>query len=129
MPRSGDGPRWLVVYDGDCGFCRATVRWALRRDRRDRLRARPFQEPGVLEETGIDRADAERAVFLVAPDGRRWSGADASARVLQLLPRWSLLGRFLALPGVVHLARRAYRWIADHRSLASRVTGLGRGGG
>lgn len=121
--------RWLVVYDGDCGFCKASVRWVLDRDRRGRIEARPFQEPGVLEATGISREAAEREAFLVAPDGRRWSGADAAARVLRLLPRWSLVGRVLQLPVVIQVARLAYRWIADHRPTVSRLTGVGRNGG
>ena len=118
--------RWTLVYDGDCGFCRATVRWALARDRRGRIDARPFQEPGVPAETGIPRQEAERAAFLVAPDGRTWRGADAAARTLRLLPGWGPLGRFLELPGVRLLSRIAYRWIAEHRPLVSRLTGLGR---
>ena len=32
------GGRLLVMFDGHCGFCNASVRWLLRRDRRDRLR-------------------------------------------------------------------------------------------
>lgn len=121
--------RWLVVYDGDCGFCRATVNRALARDREGRVVARPFQARGVLRETGISRAEAERAVFLVAPDGRRWSGAAAVARILRLLPGRAWAGRILELPGIRLLADRAYRWIAGHRSLVSRLTGIGHGGG
>lgn len=103
--------------------------WVLERDRGERLEARPFQEPGVLEATGIAREAAEREAFLVAPDGRRWSGADAGARVLRLLPGWSPLGRFLQLPGVIRVARLVYRWVADHRPTVSRWTGVGRDGG
>ena len=129
MTRGAREDRWTLVYDGDCGFCRATVRWALARDHRGRIDARPFQEPGVLARTGIPREEAERAAYLVAPDGRTWRGADAAARTLRLLPGWSALGRILELPGVRRLARIAYRWIAAHRPLVSRLTGLGRGEG
>lgn len=127
-PADGEG-RWTLIYDGDCGFCRATVRWALDRDRRGLLRARPLQDADALAEAGIRRAEAERAAFLVAPDGRTWRGADAAARTLRLLPRWGGLGRFLELPGVRRLSRLAYRWIAEHRPLVSRLTGVGRQGG
>lgn len=104
------------------------MEWALERDRRDRIEARPFQEPGVLERAGVSREEARRAAWLVDPDGRRWRGARAAGRVLMLLPGWRLAGRFLLLPGVRWIASLAYRWIADHRGLASRVTGLGRTG-
>jgi predicted DCC family thiol-disulfide oxidoreductase YuxK len=36
-PSQIDG-RLLVIFDGHCGLCNRTVRWLLRRDRRDRLR-------------------------------------------------------------------------------------------
>lgn len=102
------------------------MEWALERDRRGRIRARPFQEPGVLEQAGVTREQARRAAWMVAPDGRRWRGARAAGRVLMLLPGWKPVGRLLLLPGVRWLASLAYRWIADHRALTSRVTGIGR---
>lgn len=122
-----DDRRWLLVYDGDCGFCRGSAAWVLERDRRGLVEARPFQASGVLEEAGVSRSRAERAAWLVAPDGRRWSGADAAARVLRLLPGWGLAGRLLGVPPVIWIARVVYRWIADHRPLVARLTGIGCG--
>ncbi len=116
--------RWLLVYDGDCGFCRGSVVWVLERDRADRIDARPFQASGVLEAAGVSRREAERASWLVAPDGRRWGGADAAARVLRLLPGWRLAGRLLGAPPVIWVARPVYRWIARHRPFMARLTGL-----
>lgn len=128
MSRGAGGATYRLIYDGDCGFCRASVRWVLRRDRQDRIRADPFQDEQALRETGVARERAERAAVLVAPDGRSWDGADAAAVTLQLLPGWGALGRFLAAPGIRALARLVYRWIADHRPLVTRLTGIGRGG-
>ena len=125
-PVTGDD-RWLLVFDGDCGFCRGSVARVLDRDRDDRILARPFQASGVLEEAGLTRGQAERAAWLVAPDGRRWSGADAAARVLRLLPGWAGAGRLLGAPPFVWIARAVYRWVADHRPLTARLTGIGCG--
>lgn len=41
------GPRLLVIFDGHCGFCNRSIRWFLRRDRRDRLRFIPSESPKV----------------------------------------------------------------------------------
>ena len=41
--------RLLVVYDGECGFCNRSIRWFLRRDRKDRLRFVPSNSPAVAE--------------------------------------------------------------------------------
>lgn len=43
------GERLLVVFDGRCGLCNRSVRWFLRRDRRDRLRFVPSESPKVAE--------------------------------------------------------------------------------
>jgi predicted DCC family thiol-disulfide oxidoreductase YuxK len=42
------GDRLLVVFDGHCGFCNGSVRWLLRRDRRDRLRFAASSSPAVV---------------------------------------------------------------------------------
>jgi predicted DCC family thiol-disulfide oxidoreductase YuxK len=39
--------RLLVVFDGECGFCNKSIRWLLRRDRKDRLRFAPSSSPVV----------------------------------------------------------------------------------
>jgi predicted DCC family thiol-disulfide oxidoreductase YuxK len=41
--------RLLVVFDGRCALCHASVRWLLRRDRRDRLRFLASESPTVVE--------------------------------------------------------------------------------
>ncbi len=80
----------------------------------------------MLERAGLDRARAERSAWLVGPDGERHEGARAATRVLRLLPGWRWAGCLLSLPILRGVARIAYRWIADHRSFVSRMTGIGR---
>lgn len=118
-----DADAHLLIYDGDCDFCRACVRWALRKDTDDRLRPLPLQDEAEREAAGVSRARAERAVVLVDPDGRSRDGAPAVAAVLRLLPGWGWLGRLMDLAPLRPLARVGYRWVADHRGLVSRIVG------
>ena len=37
------GGRLLVIFDGHCGLCNRSIRWFLRRDRKDRLRFTPSE--------------------------------------------------------------------------------------
>jgi len=56
------GDRLVVVFDGDCGLCNRTVRWLLRRDRRDRLRFLASESEiaaALLVRHGINRPDAK----------------------------------------------------------------------
>lgn len=113
----------LLIYDGNCGFCRGWIeRW--RRDTGPRVRYSPFQTPGLLRAYGISRAEAENAVQLIEPDGRRFRGAPAVFRVLRRTSSFWLraLARLGQLPGLNALAQVTYRWVAHHRSLASRLT-------
>ncbi len=115
-----DPNRWTVVYDKDCGLCRWSLARLLAWDRRGRLR------PVAL---GSEEADAllhdllpeERAAswHLIAPDGRRWSAGAAAPPLLRLLPGGTAPAALVAT--APRLTERAYRWVADHRSMLGRL--------
>lgn len=100
------------------------MEWVLARDAEELIEARSFQEEGVLERAGVTREQAERAAWLITPEGERLAGARAAAGALRLLPGWRWAGWLMTLPVLSWLASIAYRWIADHRSFVSRVTGV-----
>jgi predicted DCC family thiol-disulfide oxidoreductase YuxK len=115
-----DATRWILLYDEDCGFCRWSLAWVLRADRRGRV------EPLAL---GSERADAlladmppeERAAswHLASPDGRRWSAGYAAPPLLRLLPGGRLPA--FVLGAAPELTDRIYRWVAEHRSAFSKL--------
>jgi predicted DCC family thiol-disulfide oxidoreductase YuxK len=105
-----------LIYDGACRLCRRSVEWVRARDRDERIRALPYQDPEVAGEfPGIPRDELESAMQLVAPDGNRRQGADAVEGILELLPGWKALAPGFAIPGVRRLAARVYRWVARNR--------------
>jgi predicted DCC family thiol-disulfide oxidoreductase YuxK len=106
------GGRLLVMFDGHCGFCNASVRWLLRRDVRDRLRFVPLEsesaapvlsrhevggsmaggaipetilvvrDAGGTAESVLVRSDAVVALLLELPRPWPWIGV-----ALRLIPR------------------------------------------
>jgi predicted DCC family thiol-disulfide oxidoreductase YuxK len=93
----------LVVFDGHCGFCNRTVRWLLRRDRRDRLRFVASESDcvvGILARHGVDvasDADGPGSIVVVRDAGGVVEsvlvGSDAVAALLRELPRpWTWVG-------------------------------------
>ena len=70
--------RPLMIYDGDCGFCREWIaRWRrLTGGRVDYATARE----AAARFAEIPREEFDRAVQLVEPDGRVSSGAEAAFR-------------------------------------------------
>jgi predicted DCC family thiol-disulfide oxidoreductase YuxK len=88
--------RLLVIFDGQCVLCNRTVRWLLRRDRRDRLRFAASESPavsGLLARHGFAEFDSEAGpttiLVLRDPDGPKeqlLAGSDAVVAILRELP-------------------------------------------
>jgi len=115
----------LLVFDGDCGFCRTWVaRW--RGKVGSEVAFEPFQAAGARFPT-IQRARFRRAVQLIMPDGEVYQGAEAVLRTLALAPggrpsrrRW--LTAYQRVPGARPVFEWGYRWVADHRPALTRVS-------
>jgi predicted DCC family thiol-disulfide oxidoreductase YuxK len=118
--RRGSAAPLTVLYDADCGFCRATLAALLRWDRGGRLLPEAIQSPeGERLLRAVPRELRLASAHAVAPDGRIWSGGDAAAPIAALLPGGApvaLLARLLAGP-----ARFGYSWVATHRTGLSRL--------
>jgi predicted DCC family thiol-disulfide oxidoreductase YuxK len=111
-----------LYYDDDCGFCRWTLAWVLRWDRRRHIRPVPIQSPEGERELG-DLGEKRLESWHLVRDGERWSGGQAFAPLLEELPGAGVLAP---------LARRlewvlvpAYRWVADHRTGLSSLVPAG----
>jgi predicted DCC family thiol-disulfide oxidoreductase YuxK len=117
--------RLLVIFDGNCGFCNASVRWFLRRDRCDRLRFAPSEAPRVaalLERHGFSVRDfpwGPSTIVVVRNPGdpaeQIYLRSDAAAALLAELPRpWSTAGK--AFQGIPRPLRDlGYRIVASLR--------------
>jgi predicted DCC family thiol-disulfide oxidoreductase YuxK len=106
----------LLVFDGDCGFCTTSARFATRWvDRRRRYAVAPWQQVD-LAGLGLTEEDCIAAAQFVRPDGTVLSGHRAIAEGLRRgAAPWRPVGRLLTLPGFDRVAARAYAWVADHR--------------
>jgi predicted DCC family thiol-disulfide oxidoreductase YuxK len=105
-----------LIYDGECGMCRALAARLASWDREHRMAQVPFQDQRVVARFGIALPALAAAMHLVLPDGRVFAGADALPEILRLVPaprRW--LRFVFSLPGAQAAARRAYRWVALRR--------------
>ena len=113
--------RPLLLFDGDCGFCRLWVaRW--RATMGDQVDFAPAQQeaarfPQVTEEAW------KHSVRLVTPEGLVYSGAEAVLRTLAYVRqhRW-MLWVYSHLPGARAVSKAAYRLVAGHREFFSKLT-------
>src|ERR1700677_816356 len=122
--RVGNPPeRPLMVFDGDCGFCRYWIaRW--RHATADKVDYEPSQEV-ASRFPEIPRDAFDSAVQFIEPDGSVTSGADAVFRALEYAPKKSpLLGLLRKVPGFDAVARLFYRLVASNRTFFSFLTRL-----
>jgi len=113
----------LLVFDGDCGFCRDWVDY-WKGLTSDRVNYAPFQEVGERFPE-VSREEFASAVKLILPGGEVRSGAHAVFTALASVPDWRwMLWSYDRLPGVAPSCEAAYRTIANHRSVAYWVTRL-----
>ncbi|MEW2287803.1 DUF393 domain-containing protein [Streptomyces sp. NPDC047841] len=104
----------LLVYDGDCGFCTASVRFITRHVRpKCTVSAWQFTD---LEALGVTERRAQHEVLWVTPTGTVYGGSQALAKaLLSAGPRWHILGGLLLTVPVRWLSHGVYRLVAARR--------------
>lgn len=105
----------MLIYDGGCGFCRRSLRWAYAAG--GRFDATPASDVDALA-LGLSAQDLAEAAWWVEPDGSLLRGHEAVARVLRTSRWWPvrLLGRVVSSRPVSPISRRSYAWVAANRS-------------
>ncbi len=111
----------LLIYDGDCSFCKFWIGY-WKSITGDRIAYAPFQEVAG-EFPQVPLADFQAAVQLVHPDGSISSGAEAVFRSLAAAPenRW-LLWCYKYAPGFSGASNKIYGIVAKHRGILYRLT-------
>jgi len=101
-------PSALVIYDGECDFCRAALQWLqLKLD----IKAESFHS-APLDKLGLTYEEcAKQVVLLVGKE--KFLGAASIAYLLRMRGN-SLLAGVIATSGPI--GRFGYSWVAAHRS-------------
>ncbi len=126
----GGAPRRrpVILFDGVCDLCNSGVAWIRARDRAAAFDFLPLADPEVARRwPALARADLERALHLVEPDGTVRVGAGALPSILARLPGWGTWARILALPPVLAVARPVYALVARNRRAIACLTPHRRG--
>jgi len=115
--------RPTLVYDGDCGICRYWVDY-WQGLTGERVIYRPYQEAAV-DFPAIPPEAFQHAIQLIEPDGKVYSGAAATYRVLRHVPgRSAWWWLYAHVPGFAVVSERSYAFIARRRGLLNRLSKL-----
>lgn len=114
--KNDSGP--VILFDGVCNLCDASVRFVIRRDPRGTFRFASLQSPtgrALLERHGMPVDDP--ASIVLVEQGRCYTKSDAALRIARALRwPWKLLGGLTIVPRFVRdgvydiVARNRYRW-------------------
>jgi predicted DCC family thiol-disulfide oxidoreductase YuxK len=115
--------RPVLIYDGDCGFCKIWIEY-WKTLTRDAVRyARSQDVAGDYPQ--IPRENFSRSVQLALPSGEVVAGARAVFETLALITsKRALLWSYDHVPGFAAVAEAAYRTIAANRSFFYKITVL-----
>ncbi len=113
--------RPVLLFDGECGFCRLWVeRW--RALTGEAVEFAPYQTAGARFPK-LAVAELERAVHFIAPGGEVARGAEAVFRVAAAAPGWGWLARlYAAVPPFAAASEAAYDFVARRRPRFSALT-------
>jgi predicted DCC family thiol-disulfide oxidoreductase YuxK len=119
MKGSEDLPEKLILYDGVCNLCDASIRFILPRDSKGVLRFASLQsELGrkVMMQNSIPITEVPESLIFVE-NGQPYFYSSGALRIAGSLDfPWSLAGLFLNIPRPIRdffyrlIARNRYRW-------------------
>ena len=120
---SNPPPKPLLIWDGDCNFCRLWIeRWG--EITAGNVEFATYQEAAArFPKVSVD--EFQHAIVFIEPDGQVFVAAEAVYRSLacERSREW-LAWSYDHLPGFAAVSETLYRLIAGHRKLASAVTGF-----
>lgn len=107
----------VVIYDGQCNFCRSQVRNLKRLDWGGRrLAFLSLHDPRVGERyPDLTKDQLMEQMYVVDQSGNRHGGADAVRYLSRRLPSLWVAAPILHLPGTAGLWRWLYRQVAKRR--------------
>lgn len=105
----------IILFDGVCNFCSASVNLVIKRDKRGYYRFAPLQEPKGAEIARRYGIDPERLdTFVLVENGRAYPKSGGALRVARRLGGlYSLAFGFIVIPAFVR--DFVYDWFARHR--------------
>ena len=114
--------RPVVVYDGECRFCRWSVARIQRLDREGQFEYLPRQAPGAEERFPLLKHSDFNTGLRLVPDAETVHvGADGVYQIYRRLPPLNLVAWLYRVPVLTWLFRLGYAVIARNRHRFGRV--------
>ena len=116
-----DPSRPLLLYDGDCRFCRASARWIAKADTTHRLAFLPMHDERAQPHVAwVPESERFMSFHVIEAGGRAYSKGAAVIETLSLLGPTSWLGRLLRMVKATFVMDVLYAVVAWSRGYLGR---------
>lgn len=104
----------IVLFDGVCNFCNSAVNFAIRNDKKARLKFAPLQSAAGQELRTRYQIPTTIDTVIFIDKGKVYTYASAAIRICRYLG-WpaKMLYAFIIIPAFI--SQPVYKWIARHR--------------
>jgi len=113
----------VILFDGVCNLCNASVRFVIQRDPHARIAFAPLGSDAANELLRERRATATSDSIILVEKDAIYDQSTAALRIARRLSgAWSLASAFLVVPRVLRdavyrlIARNRYRWFGRRSS-------------
>lgn len=113
---NGDKP--VILFDGICNFCNASINFVIRQDKKNIFRFAPLQSVAgqqLAEKYFLPKENFE--TFILIDEGKVYTRSTATLKLFNLLPwYWKWLQLFWIVPRFLRdkvydlVARNRYKW-------------------
>jgi predicted DCC family thiol-disulfide oxidoreductase YuxK len=102
----------LLIYDGDCAFCKQSLKWAI--DRLPTMSRYVAYQKVKFSNFGLSLADVQSQVWLIESD-QKYGGHLAVSWLFRHQPTWGWRALGLLIKAFSPLSALVYRWVAKNR--------------
>jgi predicted DCC family thiol-disulfide oxidoreductase YuxK len=118
---SSKPPTRTVFYDGSCPLCVTEIKYYNKIDTHQSLQFIDVSANDFHLNGNLNQMEAMARFHVLTSDGELLSGAAAFVEVWQGLPRWRLLAKVFAFPGLTFLLELVYRVFLLVRPISVRL--------
>jgi predicted DCC family thiol-disulfide oxidoreductase YuxK len=123
LPTIDDRPHAdVLIFDGQCRFCRAQIRWISRCDINGRLAYISLHDPEVPRRwPDLTHAQLMEQMYVIDLKNIRHGGAEAFRYLTRILPPLWPLAPLLRIPASMPFWQYLYRTVAKFRYRLGRI--------
>ena len=113
----------VILFDGVCNFCNYWVNFAIKRDKKKKLRFAPLQGEAakkLLNQFGLDTSTFSSVILI--DNGKAYTQSSAAFRICKYLDGgWKLAYGLIFIPKFIRdffyniIARNRYRWFGKRK--------------